>query len=115
MGPETENEIANIITVNANWKIVQSHFSEKTGKVLHMSDIHNIETRTKQHDSQPEHNAMEDLADWIKQSYAAMTSHCIKDENIVTGIYIQDPQMKSAFNYFPEVHLVDATHKTNDG
>ena len=43
-----------------------------------------------------------------------MTSHFIRDENIVTGIYIQDPQMKSGFSRFPEVLLVDATHKTND-
>ena len=114
VGPQTEKEIANMISVNANRKMVQSHFSEKTGKVLLKSDIHNIATRAKQQDSQPDRNAVEDLAGWIKQSYPTMTSHVVRNENVVTGIYLQDPQMKSAFNRFPEVLLVDATHKTND-
>ena len=114
VGPETEKEIVNMISVNANRKMVQSHFSEKTGKVLLMSDIHNIATRAKQNDSQPERNAVEDLAGWLKQSYPTMTSHFIRDDNIVSGIYLQDPQMKSAFSRFPEVLLVGATHKAND-
>ena len=35
----------------------------------------------------PKHNVLEVLSEWIKQSYTAMTSFFIRDENIVTGIY----------------------------
>ena len=42
---ETEAEIAKMINLNANRKMIQSHFSEKTGKVLLMSDHHNIAVR----------------------------------------------------------------------
>ena len=38
----------------------------------------------------------------------------MKDDNIVAGIFLQDPDMKAAFNRFPEVLLVDVNHKTND-
>ena len=45
---ETEKEIAKMINLNANHKMIQSHFSEKNGKILLMGNIHSIAARAKQ-------------------------------------------------------------------
>ena len=43
-----------------------------------------------------------------------MDHHFLLDENeVVQGLYIQDAMMKDKFQKFPEVILVDSTHKTN--
>ena len=116
---ETETEIAKMINLNANRKMIQSHFSEKTRKILLMGDIHNIAARAKQPSktqsiTNGELSEVENLVDWIKEDHPNLQTHFMKDENVITGIFFQDPEMKAAFSRFPEVLLVDATHKTND-
>ena len=115
---ETETEIANMITVSANRKRIQSLFSEKTGKVLLMGDIHNIAARSKHSlRSQPHMGTdtnVQELVDWIKEAFPNLNTHFMKEDKVVTGIFFQDPEMKAAFSRFPEVLLVGATHKTND-
>ena len=53
MDADTEKEIGQMIILNANRKMVQSHFSEKTGKAILMKDIHNIASRAKHRESGP--------------------------------------------------------------
>ena len=113
---DTEKEISKMIELNANRKMIQSHFAEKTGKPILMKDIHNIASRAKEQESKScTSSPVQGLADWIKAEYPALKTHYVKDSNdIITGIFFQDPQMESAFQRFPEVILADATHKTND-
>ena len=115
----TEKEIAKMIGLNANRKMVQSHFAEKTGKAILMSDIHNIAARAKTdapNETQMSSNEVQGLAEWLKNTYPSMVAHFVKNdgESTISGIYLQNPQMKSSLSQFPEVFLVDATHKTND-
>ena len=44
---ETEEEIAQHLKFNANRKLVQQSYKEKTGKKIILKDIHNIATRFK--------------------------------------------------------------------
>ena len=116
---DTEKEIAKMIGLNANRKMVQSHFPEKTGKAILMSDIHNIAKRAKTDapdEAQMSFNEVQGLAEWLKSTYPSMVAHFVKNDSdtTISGIFLQDPQMKSSFSRFPEVLLVDATHKTND-
>ena len=36
-----------------------------------------------------------------------------EESDVVVGMFLQDPQMMTAFDRFPEVLLIDATHKPN--
>ena len=111
-----------MVSLNANRKKIQQLYSEKTGKAILMKDIHNIATRAKQQKrevngtvSNSDPVRVKSLADWIKKEYPALhTTFVQDDEGTLMGIFMQDSEMLSAFQRFPEVLLIDVTHKTND-
>ena len=45
---ETDNEIASHLQLNANRKLIQQTYKEKTGKNILLKDVHNIATRAKE-------------------------------------------------------------------
>ena len=117
-----QKDIADMVALNANRKKIQQMYSEKTGKAILMKDIHNIATRAKQQKkvdsgtttcSSPDR--VKNLSEWIKSQFPALHTTFVQDEEgVVLGIFMQDNEMCSAFDRFPEVLLIDATHKTND-
>ena len=113
---ETEKEIASHLQLNANRKLVQQTYRQKTGKNILMRDLHNIATRAKAQTSMSSATSeVQSLADWLKDEYPAIDSDFLVDENnMLCGIYIQDSEMKSTFGRFPEVVLADSTCKTNN-
>ena len=81
-----------------------------------MKDLHNIAMASKM-PSTTETSASEvqDLADWLKEKYAGIYCEFATNKKLeLTGIYIQDAEMKSTFDRFPEVILADSTYKANN-
>ena len=113
---ETEKEIASHLQLNANRKLVQQTYRQKTGKNILMRDLHYIATRAKAQTSMSSATSeVQSLADWLKDEYPAIDSDFLVDKNnMLRGIYIQDSEMKSTFGIFPEVVLADSTYKTNN-
>ena len=117
---ETKEEIKGIIKMNGNCKLIQQYYAEKTGKSVFMRDIHNLATQTARQScsdvtaSDVPASEVQALADWLKSEHPTVDHHFLLDENeVVQGLYIQDAMMKDKFQKFPEVILVDSTHKTN--
>ena len=118
---EVQKEIADMVSLDANKKI-QKIYAEKTGKAILMKDIHNIATRFKHQKrgdnctvSNTDPARVKGLADWIKKEFPALHTTFVQDEDGgLMGIFFQDSEMLSAFGRFPEVLLIDGTHKTND-
>ena len=57
----------------------------------------------------------------IEQVYDIFSSGCdeavveyVTQDNNLSAIFFQDKQMRSAFEHYPEVILVDSTYKTNN-
>ena len=101
-----------LLSVKANKKMVQHHLAETTGKVVLLKDIHNINTGIRPKlDSAAE---MRNLSSWLDSCTDLFVQYVTDTANEVQGIFIQDETMKKMFEQYPEVILVDATHKTND-
>ena len=49
-----------------------------------------------------------------KDDYPQLETEFIVLDGQMIGLFMQDPQMKSSFHRFPEVLMVDATHKTSE-
>ena len=114
----TKEEIRGMMKMNANRKLIQQHFSEKTGKAILMQDIHNLASQVlpsiPSESSKPTTD-VQALTTWLKEEHPSVDRHFLFDDNdVVQGIYIQDSLMKSTFEKFPEVLLADSTHKTNE-
>ena len=56
----------------------------------------------------------DDLAKWIADIYPSLTTKFEINKNEMSGLFLQDAQMKSSCEKFPDVILIDATHKTSD-
>ena len=111
---ETEKEIAEHLRFQGNRKLIQQSYSEKTGKKIILKDVHNIASRMKPTVSAPPSAEAQNLRDWLKEEYPGIYSDFVVKDNVLTGIYIQDPEMFSTFKRFPEVLLSDSTYKTNN-
>ena len=111
---ETE-EIAQHLKFNANRKLVQQPYKEKTGKKIILKDIHNIATRfTATEEPLSQSSEVQSLFTWIQTQFPGIDCEFVVNDSELTGIYIQDPEMKSTFQRFPEVLLSDSTYKTNN-
>ena len=88
---------------------MQQYLTEKTGKIVLLKDVHNLQAREDRQKIKPQEE-LQQLCSWLDVYVQYVT-----DENQqIQGIYIQDKTMYKIFDAFPEVILVDATHKTND-
>ena len=119
---EVQKQIADMVSLDANRKKIRQIYAEKRGKAILMKDIHNIATRFK-HQKRGDNGTVSNtdparvkgLADWIKKEFPALYTTFVQDEDgVLMGIFFQDSEMLSAFEWFPEVLLIDGTHKTND-
>ena len=101
-----------MLKVNANKKLVREHFASKTGKMIILKDIHNIKTGGKKKDS--DKSDMQKISDLLSSYPGVTTGYIVDEDNTLNGLYIQDIQMQQSFDRYPEVILVDLTHKTNN-
>ena len=107
-------DIAELLKLAPNRKLVKKHYEEKTGKCLVMKDIHNIASRSQNIGRTSEKDVI-DFDNWVKENYPALElEYVVDDEKTLKGLFVQDPQMKSSFEKYPEVVCFDATYKTND-
>ncbi|KAL8623834.1 hypothetical protein ACOMHN_058864 [Nucella lapillus] len=97
---DTKTEVANMLKVGANRKLLQRHVSEKTGRRVLLRDIHNLGYRAKSRPT-PSQSEVTALADHLK-TYPGLSSEFVIQDGSVAGIYLQDTLM-----------LVDSTYKVN--
>ena len=111
---ETEKEVQEMLRVDPDRRLVRHVFAEKTSKEIRMKDAHNIASRMRAPVTTST-NAVQNLCEWAEAKYPSLYMELAVDpeDSTVCGIFMQDPQMVSAFDRFPEVILMDATHKTN--
>ena len=103
-----------MLRVDPDRRLVRHVFAEKTSKEIRMKDVHNIASRMRTPVTTST-NAVQNLCEWAEAKYPSLYMELAVDpeDSTVCGIFMQDPQMVSAFDRFPEVILMDATHKTN--
>ena len=87
---------------------------QKKRKKITLKDVHNIATRMKSSSSVPPAAAVKDLYDWLKEEHPSLYCDFVVKEEVLSGIYMQDAEMLSTFQRFPEVLLCDSTYKTNN-
>lgn len=102
-----------MVKLKANKKLIRAHIEEVTDKVVIMKDIHNATKRSSTLLSHSE-TELESLSKYIEDNLPGVSMQVKHNENKeVTSIFIQDGIMKENFHKYPEVILVDATHKLN--
>ena len=110
---ETKKKAKERLDVKANKKMVQQYLTEKTGKVVLLKDVHNLQAREDRQKIKPQEE-LQQLCSWLDEREDLYVQYVTDENQQIQGIYMQDKTMYKIFDAFPEVILVDATHKTND-
>ena len=80
-----------------------------------MKDLHNIGTRMKINTDRKATSEVQGIGEWIKELHPGVDCEfVINDSQVLTGIFLQDAEMKSTFDRYPELLLADTTYKTNN-
>ncbi|EGZ19484.1 hypothetical protein PHYSODRAFT_490466 [Phytophthora sojae] len=115
--PQLTEAVAVLHKAGANTHGILQYLRERTGKVLSLSDVHNMVQRYKL----TEQAGLTDA----QRAFAVMEEFCLQhggnsaqilvdsDSNVARVATFQSARMKRLFKAFPEVILVDATHDTN--
>jgi len=79
--------------------------------VITLKDLCNINRNVKESISS---NDISDVVAFLKASGATTVEVIVDDEQNFQGLFVQDNQMKTVYNDFPEVIMVDATYNLLD-
>ena len=91
-------------------KLLQQRVQKITGRPVTMKDIANIKAEV---NKDLKSNEMEDVVPFLldKDGFVEVA---VDEEDNFQSLFFQDRQMKSVFDKFPELVMVDATYKLLD-
>ena len=85
---------------------------EKTGKVVTLKDIHNINLANKTPTS--DMTMLQTCVENLSQNPGAFVKIISNEQNEMRGLFFQDNRMRQTFKAYPEFICIDATYKVND-
>ena len=92
---------------------MQQYLTEKTGKVVLLKDVHNLQAHEDTQKIKPQEE-LQQLCSWLDEREDLYVQYVTDENQQIQEIYMQDKTMYKIFDAFSEVILVDATHKTSD-
>ena len=108
MPPEIVQEVKEALKLKANSKLLQGKVESTTGKKVTLKDIANLRQRLK---ISVTSNDMEEIIDFLKTKSGSTVEVIVDEENNFQSIFYQDTYMKTIYDKYPEIILVDATYK----
>ncbi|KAJ8965977.1 hypothetical protein NQ314_003805 [Rhamnusium bicolor] len=107
LGQSEKDEILKLKNLKCNKTLLQEYIRDNTGKPILLGDISNIRSTTTVNDLKEVLNILEEYPN----SYVKIMTD---EVDTLQGIYFQTHQMKRCFSNYPELLLLDATHKLNN-
>ena len=83
----------------------------KTGKVVTLRDLHNIQHQRSKVDKQ---NELESVVQLLQTNEGSIVEVAITEDSCLVGIYYQSSDMLNIFTKFPELLVVDTANKLNE-
>ena len=104
-------EVKDAISLKANSKLIQQKIQTANGHPITLKDIANIRAETKK---AVKSNEMETIIPFLQSKDGASVEIAVDEQHNFKCLFYQDSQMKSVYNMFPEIVMVDATYKLLD-
>lgn len=109
---EDKENVAHLLSVRANNKMIQQRLMTETGKVILLKDIHNIRTKLKS--SNTDMTTLQSAIDHLSACNGAYVKLMTNENSELRGLFFQDARMREIFQAYPEFLCIDATYKVND-
>jgi zinc finger SWIM domain-containing protein 3 len=105
---ESHTEVAaEFLQLHANKKLVQQTMQKKTGQFVTLKDLSNLQQKNKKKNPV----TFGELVDHLRSLKNDLVIQAAHDGTEVQGIFVADQEMLKLYKSYPEVLLMDATHK----
>ena len=104
-------EVKSAIKLKANNKLLQQKIEQDTGKKVTLKDISNIKYRTR---LPLNRNDFDSVVQFLQKEGDPRVDVMVGEEENFKGLLYQGAYMRNIYVRFPEVMLLDATHKLLD-
>ena len=101
-------ETEEAIKLKANSKLLQEKLQRTTGKKVTLKDIANLKQNTRK---DVQGNDLDEVVSLLNKQDGTSVEVIVDDEQNFKGLLYMDSYMKNMYSKFPELLLVDATHK----
>ena len=108
MPPEIVQEVKEGLKLKANSKLLQRKVESTTGKRVTLKDIANLRQRLK---ISVTSNDLKEIVEFLKGKPGSTVEVVVDEENNFQSIFYQDTYMKTIYDKYPEIILVDAKYK----
>lgn len=103
-----DKNIQELISLNANLKLLQSKIQKETGKNITLKSLHNVKTKMSQSLD------IENIVKILTDTYYCDVNILKSEENEVCALFFCDEKMKKNFEFYPEIMFMDGTYKLLD-
>ncbi|XP_014672198.1 PREDICTED: uncharacterized protein LOC106812749 [Priapulus caudatus] len=97
--------------VKANKTLLRIELEENTGKVITLRDLSNMKARSQ---CGAGGNELASIVRHLTDIRGSVVEVVKDEDNILTGLFYQDRQMRQAYQSYPEMLMCDATYKLNN-
>ena len=108
-----KENIANMLSVKSNNKMIQQKVMNQTGKFVLLKDIHNLCTKLKSSNNK-DLTTLQSAVSHLSKCNGAYVKLVTKGNSELRGLYFQDARMRNIFQTYPQFLCIDATYKVND-
>ena len=107
---DVKTKVKNLLSLNADKKLIKNLVKDTTGHQVIMKDIHNVQTEM---NKLKKDSNSEALFNMLKTNYPSYNCEVVSNEGVIEGFFLQNDFMKKKFAKFPELIICDSTHKLN--
>ena len=107
---KAKEKIENLLRVHASKHEIKDLIQKETNLNIKMKDIHNIATRM----SKETDKTVKGMTEMLSSEFPDYSCDLYQVEQLVHGVFIQDSDMRSVFDKFPELLISDSTYKLNE-
>ena len=115
LNKEEKAEVASLLTLNTNNKLLKGMLEEKFGKLILLKDIQNMKAKVRELSSKGLNDAqlvLEHLHEALEQG-SLSKGVVINEDYTLEVLYFQTGHMRNMYEKFPEILTIDGTYNVN--
>ena len=115
LNEEEKAEVASLLTLNTNNKLLKGMLEEKFGKLILLKHIQNMKAKVRERSSKGLNDAqlvLEHLHEALEQD-SLSKGVVINEDYTLEVLYFQTGHMRNMYEKFPEILTIDGTYNVN--
>lgn len=105
---EIKDEVRKLKQLKCNNVLLKEYVEQKTGKRILLRDLSNIKFNNNKSTN------LKKVVEVLETQEGAIVKLLVTENEVLSGIFFQNKEMKNTFNVYPQILLLDGTYKLNN-